>query len=210
MTDRKKLKSHKSYLKKYNRKMDKKEIVRGFQTIIHRGGCYTVKHLHTDKDIYDVYMSGGIGYQDEYHELMSLFRIVPKGTKINVYINNFGGMIHTGMQLIHSIRDSKADVEAIVDGAVYSMAPIIVLACPSIKLKPHAMFMFHDYKAMSMGSGQEIIKNAEATRKLTSSLLMDACHPFLTKKEIKSISEGTDIYVHHDDAVKRLKKHLDK
>ena len=201
-------KKSKSLVKKIKQKYEKKDKISGFMVLDCDSHCYTTQELHDDKSVFNIYLSSDVSYQHHYHRLMNFLRARSKDDLINLYVNNHGGSVHTGLQLIHAIRDSKAHIKAIVDGAVYSMAPIIVLACKDIELRPHAMLMFHDYKAMVFGSGQEILKITEATRKLTTAMLMDACHPFLSKAEIKSIASGEDIYVHYDEAVDRLKKHM--
>ncbi len=177
---------------------------RGFETLIFNDHCQTVKFKDNE---YATYLSYTIGCQGNYTDFMIFLRQLKKGSKIRLYINNFGGEIHTLAQLINCIRDTKADVTGVCDSAVYSAAPVLLLSCPEIILKPNSMLMFHDYASWSGGKGHEQRAQAENITIHLSNIMKTNCCPFLSEKEIDKILDGKDTYIHYEEATKRLKKH---
>jgi ATP-dependent protease ClpP protease subunit len=206
MTDDKKVKDCDKCKKGATKKRITKEQIRGYKVVDNEPGAFTIKRTKGDKE-FEVYLSNSIGSQSGYHHLNCLLRGLTSKDKLTMYINNFGGYCHTGMQICNAISDSKGDITGVVDGAAYSMAPIIALACPKIELRPGSMLMFHDYKSMSGGSGYEQEAGMKASRIQFNTLLENFCTPFLTKKELSAIVKGKDTYIHHDEAAKRLLTH---
>lgn len=185
---------------------DKLEAL-GFKVLIESSHSYTVQ---TKKNSFDVYMSESIGSQYRYEDLFCFLRTRTKKDKVNLYINNYGGSIHTLLQLLNCVKDCKGEITGICDSAVYSAAPILLLSCPKIILKDNSMLMFHDYSGAAYGKGNEQKAQVENVSRHIKQAIKGVCHPFLSMKEIDSIVDGKDMYVHRTEAVKRLRVHLKK
>ena len=161
----------------------------------------------TGKIILDIYLNEQIGGQASYLKFFRALRDVKRTDEVTIYMMNFGGQVHTGQQIISAIKDCKAAVHMVVDGPLYSMAPIIALSCDSVEIKKPSFFMFHDYSGVTFGKGSEQEAQVKNMRKYMESFLSYACKPFLTISEIKSILGGQDKYMSFEDVQARLKKH---
>lgn len=143
-----------------------------------------------------IYLGEYIDSQSRYFELFNELDNAGKKDKIYFHLNNYGGDVATGAQLIHKIHDCDATVLMCVEGPVYSMGSILALAGDVIpKVSPHVFFMFHDYSGGEYGKGNEMHHSITNFQHYFRDLLMDVCCPFLTKKEVRTIMKGEDLYV---------------
>lgn len=171
------------------------------------------KHLrvHSTQSVsttYDIYLLDEVKRPYVYGELFKLLASVSERDQINFHLNNFGGLVHTGHQLIGAIKGCKANITMVVAAPVYSMAAILAVVGNDLIVKSPAFLMFHDYASVEAGKGHEMQAGIEAYKKYFSDLLTDYCHPFLSKDEIKTILAGGDTYIHTKDAIQRFKRHI--
>ena len=177
-------------------------------------------YLHTTTtNEYDVYLGDSVGESKKYYDLFYKLSKAGKTDKFNIHLNNRGGLVSSGVNLINAIRTSAASTTIHVEGPVYSMGAILALCGDSIVLYPNTFLMFHDYSTSEYGKGNEIHISVTNYQQYFSDLLYDVCYPFLSKKEIKSIQEGKDLYVPYESskdkdgkrivgAVTRLKRRI--
>ena len=168
---------------------------------------YKKNKVSTD---YTVILSEEITSSVEYYDLYNLFYSASPLDTVTVYLNNFGGKVHTGVHLVNAIASSRAKVTMVVTAPVYSMGAILAVAGDEMILHPHTFLMFHDYSGGEFGKGNEIHLSVTNYRRYFRELLNDVCGWFLTKEEVKSILTGQDLYVSYDDARRRMKVHADK
>lgn len=160
-------------------------------------------------NVYHVYLLERIYLQKYYRELLDILRKCSPGELVNVYINNYGGNLHTGIDLINAIKASHAQVVMHITGPIYSMAPLLALQGDKIKLENNSFMMFHDYSSFEMGKGSEIEAHVKHYRKFALDCFSQWCKGFLTKKEIDTILAGKDLYLDYTSCKERLSK-MDK
>lgn len=130
---------------------------------------------------------------------------------VDIYLTNFGGVCHTGLIIAHTIRNCKALTTIYVSGDSYSMGSIIALSGNNLKIQPHSVLMFHNYSTIEVGKGGEIKLSVEEYGRHFHNSLKHFCYPFLTTKELKTISHDSDVYVHADGSPEfeaRLQRHF--
>lgn len=155
---------------------------------------------------YSIYMLNNISYQKSYRPMFDLLRQMKVTDKVTVFMNNHGGSVHTGIDIINSIRACEAQTKVVVTGPLYSMAPLIALQGNTIVVESNSFFMFHDYSTLEGGKGSEIEASVKHYRKFFLDCLADWCKGFLSKKEIIDIHAGKDLYLSTNEVKERLSK----
>lgn len=157
-------------------------------------------------NMYNVYLLEQIHSQGHYRELLDLIRCAESGELINIFINNHGGSMSTGIDLINSVKASNAEIVVHITGPLYSMAPLIALQGDKINLENNSFMMFHDYSTLQMGKGSEIEAHTAHFRKFAYDCFSQWTKGFLTKKEVDSILEGKDLYLNYEQCKERIQK----
>ncbi len=149
---------------------------------------------------------------DDHEELFRDLRLASEDDEIMIRLITPGGRVDVGMALIHAIRNSAAYVKMVVEYPCYSMGALLALSGDGLEMYPDTFLMFHDYSGGMYGKGNEMVLQTGATTKALKGMLSKAMSPFLTKREIASIFNGRDLYVHADqpDVRTRLERHFKK
>jgi ATP-dependent protease ClpP protease subunit len=157
---------------------------------------------------YDIILSKSVvGDLTNYFELLQfLDNEVRVDDVVNVKLANYGGDLHSGVALAHSIKNCKATVVCHVISSCYSMAALLALCGDALLIYPGNYLMFHNYSGGEIGKAGEIETSHVANKKSWAYYLKYFCGPFLTEDEINSILTDRDLYVHHD--AKGLKKRM--
>ncbi len=158
------------------------------------------------RNVYTVYLTESIDEQKNYRQLFNQLRTATSEDTFVIYLNNFGGYVHTGIDIINSIRMSQAQVITCVTGPIYSMAPLVALSGDLVRIESDTFMMFHDYSTTETGKGSEVKAAVEHYGPFMKDLFKKITHKFLTKKEIEDILSGKDLYLGREEIVKRLKK----
>jgi len=161
--------------------------------------------IKSNKHTYDIYLQDAIESPAIYNEVCHVLSTSTKKDKINLHINTPGGYLDTAFRLVEAIDDCKAETTAILTGTVASAGTLIALRCDKLKTPSHLQFMIHNYSGGTSGKGNEIIEhvtfsNAEITRSFNTVYL-----GFLSKKEIKRVIAGTDMWMDAKDVKHRWK-----
>lgn len=146
----------------------------------------------------EIYLGPEIGDMQAYTDLLDTLRKAVVGDEIILHMASFGGQVHSGVQIINAMKESKAKVIASIDGDNYSMGSLIVCAADEIKVNSYGYLMFHTYSTSITGKGSMIenyIKNANIEMK---DLLVNECvaKHLLTLDQVTDILNGIDIYVY--------------
>lgn len=150
---------------------------------------------------YHFYMSDSIGSVHNYEDMIRGLKALPAGTKVVLHLANFGGYVHTGVQIVNAMKASKAHVVAEVEGPSYSMGALIACAADELKMHPYTFLMFHDFSGGFQGKGSESRDMIDAFHTMTGNLMRNECKAkgVLDDSQIKRIQDGTDIYIHSSD-----------
>lgn len=142
-----------------------------------------------------------------YLHLGLLLRNLTKKDKVTVrFANNSGGSLDGALHIIYALMDTKAKVTGIVESDIYSAATLIALSIDDLKVRPGSMFMFHAPSTELKGKTMELISAALAGMRRDFTVYETYYRRVLTKKEIKSIINGKDLYLGYEELLKRLKR----
>lgn len=155
-----------------------------------------------------VYLLNEIAEPENYLEVIDTLSSAGQNDVVEIFLNNNGGLVTTGLQIIHAMQASPATVITIVDGAACSMAALIAVAGDDLFINEHGYLMFHNYSGGTYGKGNEVIAHVEHSKKWFDGILNDYCFPFLSRDEIKEMIAGKDFWIGHDDSRKRWNKVL--
>ena len=152
------------------------------------------------------YLSGTIVGSEKYHKWFNTIRTAGSNDKVMLHINSYGGCLHSAIQFMRVIAESRAHVIASVEGACMSAATMIFLAADSHQISEHSVFMFHNYSSFNMGKGGELYDNIVFERDWSKNLLTGVYKHFLSKKEIDDILNNRDIWLNSEEVLTRLNK----
>lgn len=157
-------------------------------------------------NVYSVYLVEEINESKYYRDLYNILRQSEDTDCFVIYMNNFGGFCHTGIDIINAMRASKGRVCVVLTGPLYSMAPLIALSADIVYIEEDTFMMFHDYSGGMFGKGAEMEKAILHEKPFFDKMFSKITKGFLTKKEIQSIGKGEDLYLDRAQISARLKK----
>ena len=123
---------------------------------------------------------------------------------INLYINTGGGSLESTISIVHAMLRSNAQIICHADGQIASAGTLIFFAGSSFVVYPFAHAMFHDGSTIIGGEFSENLKAAEATSGLIKKICMELYCPYFTKKEVKNILNGKDMYLTSEELHDRI------
>jgi len=146
-----------------------------------------------------------------YFELLNfLDNKVTENDVVNLKLANYGGDLHSGVAIAHSVKNCKGTVIVHTISNCYSMAAILSLCGDALVIYPGNYLMFHNYSGGEIGKAGEIETSHKANKKCWKEYLEYFCTPFLTADEVKSIMDDKDFYFHHNakGGKARMKRHF--
>jgi len=167
---------------------------------------YLIKEHALVKKCFDVYLLNEVADSHHYVDLFHKLDQAGENDEFHIHINNRGGLVSTGVQLIDHWSKSKATVVTFVEAPVYSMGTTLSLAGDKIHFGEHTFLMQHDYSSGLRGKGSEITKQVDATAKWIHKFQKDVTGWFFTDAEFDKIFSGQDVYIDSKEAIKRAKK----
>ena len=141
--------------------------------------------LHLDENIQEPSYYRGI-----VDELMGL----TQNDSVQILINSHGGDYYGMLTLIESIRNTEADVLAVITGMAASAASIIALSCPSLMICDGATMMIHSLSYGTFGKESDVRSYTQFMTKQTDKLIRQTYDGFLTKQEIDEVIQGREIW----------------
>lgn len=152
-----------------------------------------------------IYFSRLVGDPHYYTEVIHRLLTAQPQDIIFIHLNCGGGRLDTGVQLINAMKESEARVVAVLDAKAYSLATLIFLAADEFQIHDNATFMIHNYSGGTAGKGNEQVAELNATVKWFKKLAQKYYIPFLSKKELKKVLNGHDMWMDSDEVKTRLK-----
>jgi ATP-dependent protease ClpP protease subunit len=154
--------------------------------------------------LYEFYLSGQITGPEDYIEWFNTIRSATEEDVVKIYINSSGGDLNTAIQFMRVLSETQATVVCSVEGSCISAATMIFLCADIFEITPHSLFMFHNYSGGMFGKGGEIYDQAVFEREWSKQFLQYIYKNFLTSKEIDSLLENKDLWLHSDEVTKRV------
>lgn len=112
-------------------------------------------------------------------------------SKINVFINSYGGEVAEGLAIYNALRHHKAKVVTHCDGFACSIASVIFMAGDERIMSEASLLMVHNAWTFGSGNAEELRKMADDLDKITqASVAAYKAHSNLTEEEIKALLDG--------------------
>jgi len=156
--------------------------------------------------LYEFYLSGLITGPEDYIEWFNTIRSANDQDVVKIYINSSGGDLNTALQFMRVLSETQATVVCSVEGSCMSAATMIFLCADIFEVTPHSLFMFHNYSGGIFGKGGEIYDQAVFEREWSKQFLQYIYKDFLTNKEIDSLLENKDLWLHSEEVSCRVEK----
>lgn len=96
--------------------------------------------------------------------------ISEKSKCLNIRINSPGGIVHDGFSIYNAIKQSGLNVSVYIDGLAASAAAFIAMAGTKIYMPPSSEMMIHDAWGISIGTAEDLRKEATHLESLTNSI----------------------------------------
>jgi ATP-dependent protease ClpP protease subunit len=154
--------------------------------------------------LYEFYLSGLITGPEDYIEWFNTIRSAGDQDVVKIYINSSGGDLNTALQFMRVLSESPATIVCSVEGSCMSAATMIFLCADVFEVTPHSLFMFHNYSGGIFGKGGEIYDQAVFEREWSKQFLQYIYKDFLTSKEIDSLLENKDLWLHSEEVSNRV------
>ena len=91
-------------------------------------------------------------------------------SKIDVYINSYGGEVAQGLAIYNALKRHKAKVTTYVDGFACSIASVIAMAGDTRKMYDSSLLMIHNAWTIAQGNAADLEKAAEDLKVINESV----------------------------------------
>lgn len=157
----------------------------------------------TVAQIYDIYLNGEVGSPSNYVDWCELLNNAAEEDTIRIHINSYGGRVHTAVQLMNAIRNTRACVVTSMEGQCYSAATLIFLAGDIFEAAPHSAFLAHDYSNGVYGEGHKLAAQIEFDKSWFEAIARDIYRNFLSEDEISKVLKGQDLWLNSEQVIER-------
>ena len=112
-------------------------------------------------------------------------------SKIDVYINSYGGEVAEGLAIYNALKRHKAKVVTHCEGFACSIASVIFMAGDERVMSESSLLMVHNAWSYSQGNAAELRKQADDLDKITqASIAAYKAHSNLSEDEIKALLDA--------------------
>lgn len=112
-------------------------------------------------------------------------------SKINVYINSYGGEVAEGLAIYNALKRHKAKVVTYCDGFAASIASVVFMAGDKRVMSEASLLMIHNAWTCGVGNASELRKLADDLDKITkASIEAYKAHSTLSEEEIKALLDA--------------------
>jgi len=126
-------------------------------------GKYQIENKANDATVYIYDEIGWFGV--EASQFVKDLQKITAGT-INVRINSPGGNVFDGVAIANAIKSHSAKTVVYIDGIAASIASVIALAGDEVVMAENAFFMFHEAWSITIGSAEDLRKEADLLDKI--------------------------------------------
>jgi ATP-dependent Clp protease protease subunit len=112
-------------------------------------------------------------------------------SKINVFINSYGGEVAEGLAIYNALKRHKAKVVTVCDGFACSIASVIFMAGDERIMNESSLLMIHNAWSWGEGNADQLRKMADDLDKSTeASITAYKAHSNLSEEEIKALLDA--------------------
>lgn len=165
-----------------------------------------VMHSTITTNVFDIILDDNIREPAYYRDAFQVFRQAQRGDRINLILNNSGGRLDSAVCFINLMKETDAEVVAILEGETHSAASIIALNAHGIEVKPYASMMIHHASFGSGGTVQNVMDHVNFTSKQTERLIRETYQFFLTESELDEVIRNREIWLTDEEISERLER----
>lgn len=112
-------------------------------------------------------------------------------SKINVYINSYGGEVAEGLAIYNALKRHKAKVVTYCDGFAASIASVIFMAGDERIMNDSSLLMIHNAWSWAEGNAEQLRKQADDLEKISqAAVIAYKAHSKLSEEEIKELMDN--------------------
>lgn len=163
-----------------------------------------VMHSTVTTNVFDIILDDNIREPSYYRDAFQVFRQAQQGDKIRMILNNSGGRLDSAVCFVNLMKETEAEVFAILEGETHSAASIIALNAHVIQVKPYASMMIHHASFGSGGTVQNVMDHVNFTSKQTERLIRETYKFFLTESELDEVIRNREIWLTDEEIGERL------
>ena len=183
--------------------------------------------IYKNNNTYEVYFSNSLSDENSYLSLFNLIQSSSKDSVINLHLSGYGGDWECTLRFFNVIKKSKATINTIVEGPVYSAFAALAMAGDHITINPNTFLMFHepaayltDGEVITLEESCNVMKGhtdrgqdaytkcmqqVYYTNKLSVYIEKTYIFPYFTSEQIYDFNTGKDTYILGDDLKIKLK-----
>jgi ATP-dependent Clp endopeptidase proteolytic subunit ClpP len=163
----------------------------------------TISH-HKDEDgksTWIISIRGIIGGQELYTDVCNILLTASEDDTVIITLNTPGGVVFTGLAIIHAMQKSRATVVTRVIGMAASCGALIWSYGQKLEMCPFSRLMFHASSGGFMGKTRDQRDYAEVTETLMKSINQRALTKnIITAKQFEDMFEARqDVYLNSKD-----------
>jgi len=158
--------------------------------------------------LYKIFFDFDIESPILYADVIKILEEADEKTKIELYLNSYGGYIDTAIQIADAVENCKGETESIIYTAC-SAASIIALSAKKINLRPLCKMMIHPIQIKQDFLDDTIrhVRYANAYNEWEKKVFQKYFKGFLTEEEIsKVVEQRYEIWLFYEDIKERIRK----
>ena len=159
----------------------------------------------TLKRLIHVYLDENIGSANNYRQLTIMLEMLTPSDNVVFKLNSYGGNAYTMIQIYNAIKKTKAHTVADITMAM-SAGAIIALACDEIIVNNFSVMMIHSIQTRVGGKISDIKNVVAHDVRFNYQIIQNVFKGFLSRREIKSVINGTEIWLCYDELQVKVNK----
>ena len=163
-----------------------------------------VMHSTLSTNVFDIILDDNIREPAYYRDAFQVFRQAQRGDRINLILNNSGGRLDSAVCFVNLMKETDAEVVAVLEGETHSAASIIALNAHGVEVKPYASMMIHHASFGSGGTVQNVMDHVNFTSKQTERLIRETYQFFLSESELDEVIRNREIWLTDEEIGERL------
>lgn len=145
-----------------------------------------------------------------YRNLIQTLLSSQEGDVVEIWINSVGGRMDSAQSIIGAMENSEADVVCVLQGQVISAASMIALRAPKVIVMPSSTMMIHEATYGIYGKHSDNCQQFDFSKKILDNEMNLAYKYFLSKKELKQVKNGKEIWLTSEEILERLERRQKK
>ena len=161
------------------------------------------------KNVFHLWLIDEIGEPRSFMKWFDILQSASEDDVVVVHINSPGGSLWTALQIVTQIKMCQAQVLCQIESSCCSAATMVALACDGMYCYPFAHMMIHTSSGIQIGKQSDLKKSEEFFNPWLEDFFNEIYKHFLTKKEIQSVLNGTDMWLRSEEVMERFKRRVD-